>query len=156
MFEVSDHDLLFSQGDSTAAGKGAAKVPDSKLGGGKKKGSSKTGSGGSGGGGILGSKGNANNANWGGAGLLSSLAAKADAVAVNVKRRGSDAGEERDEKSVAVARLQKLQKEETRTNELLSNQILLSRLPDNGERAQLKKQDLERQIEDLTRSIESL
>lgn len=156
MFEVSDHDLLFSQGDSTAAGKGAAKVPDSKLGGGKKKGSSKTGSGGSGGGGILGSKGNANNANWGGAGLLSSLAAKADAVAVNVKRRGSDAGEERDEKSVAVARLQKLQKEETRTNELLSNQILLSRLPDNGERAQLKKQDLEKQIEDLTRSIESL
>ena len=160
MFEVSDHDLLFSQGDSTAAGKGAAKVPDSKLGGGggggKKKGSSKTGSGGSGGGGILGSKGNANNANWGGAGLLSSLAAKADAVAVNVKRRGSDAGEEKDEKSVAVARLQKLQKEETRTNELLSNQILLSRLPDNGERAQLKKQDLEKQIEDLTRSIESL
>ena len=119
MFEVSDHDLLFSQGDSTAAGKGAAKVPDSKLGGGvggKKKGSSKTGSGGSGGGGILGSKGNANNANWGGAGLLSSLAAKADAVAVNVKRRGSDAGEERDENpspSLAFKSYRKRKRERT-------------------------------------------
>jgi len=154
MFEVSDHDLLFSQGDSTSAGKGAGKVPDSKLGGGgKKKGSSKTGGGGSGG--ILG-KGNANNSNWGGAGLLSSLAAKADAVAVNVKRRGSDAGEKKDDKAIAVARLQKLQKEETRTNELLSNQALLSKLPDNGERAHAKKQDLEKQIEQLRLSIESL
>ncbi len=60
----------------------------SRLGDGKKKGSSKSSSGDGGGVDILG-KGNAKNANWGGAGLLSSLAAKADAVAVNIKRRGS-------------------------------------------------------------------
>ena len=66
LFEVSDHDLLFSQADSTQAGSGAGKVPDSKLGGGKKKGSSKSSSGDGGGVGILG-KGNMKNANWGGA-----------------------------------------------------------------------------------------
>ena len=158
-FEVSDHDLLFSQADSTQAGSGAGKVPDSKLGGGKKKGSSKSSSGDGGGVGILG-KGNAKNANWGGAGLLSSLAAKADAVAVNIKRRGSDTGgggqDKSDGKSNAILHLQKLQKEEKRTSELLSNQTLLSKLPDNGERAHAKKQDLEKQIEQLRLSIESL
>ena len=47
-------------------------------------------------------------------------------------------------------------KEEKRTSELLSNQTLLSKLPDNGERAHAKKQDLEKQIEQLRLSIESL
>ena len=165
MFEVSDHDLLFSRADTSSAGKGAGKVPDSKLSstaaGGKKKGLSGQRKAAIGRG--FEEKSNNNN-NWGGTGLLSSLAANAEkAVAVNVKQQNRTSGASivaddlsTNEKARAEEKLLQLQKDEIRTNSLLANESLLAKLADNGEKALAKKTQIEQEIEQLRKSIETL
>lgn len=96
--------------------------------------------------------------------MLSSLAANAEkAVAVNVKQQNRTSGASivaddlsTNEKARAEEKLLQLQRDEIRTNSLLANESLLAKLADNGEKALAKKTQIEQEIEQLRKSIESL